>query len=88
MLRKKMRDAVWTEYRPGQEDDKNPSIRYMAVQQRAVAELAYREFGISIAKDYADNAEHYRDMAIVRGEGDPLEALSRRVVKEIESYGP
>jgi hypothetical protein len=82
-LRKKMRDAIWNEYRPGQEDNKNPSTRYMAVQQRAVAEIAFKEFGIEVAKRYSDNAEHYRDLCIVRGHGDPLEALSRRVVKEI-----
>jgi hypothetical protein len=55
----------------------------MAVQQRAVAEVAYREFGILVAKPYNDNAEHWREVAIVRGMGDPLEALSKRIVKEI-----
>lgn len=82
-LRKKIRDAIWDEYRPGQETDKNPSERYMAVQQRAVAEVAYREFGMSVTKPYNDNAEHWREVAIVRGMGDPLEALSKRIVKEI-----
>jgi hypothetical protein len=28
-LRKPMRDAIWREYRPGQEDDKRASTRYM-----------------------------------------------------------
>jgi len=84
-LRKKMRDAIWNEYRPGQENDKHPSERYMSVQQRAVAEVAYKEFGMDVAKRYIENAEHWRELAIVHGWGDPLEALSKRVVKEIAS---
>lgn len=35
-----MQDAVWREYRPGQESRKDPTARYMAVQQRATAEIA------------------------------------------------
>lgn len=36
-LRKPIRDAIWNEYRSGQEIDKRPSLRYLAVQQRAIA---------------------------------------------------
>lgn len=39
-LRRVMQDAVWREYKPGQENRKDPTARYMAVQQRAVAEIA------------------------------------------------
>jgi len=39
-LRRVMQDAVWREYRPGQENRKDPTARYMAVQQRATAEIA------------------------------------------------
>lgn len=30
-LPKHLRDAIWKEYRPGQEIDKKPSVRYLAV---------------------------------------------------------
>ncbi len=30
-LPKQLRDAIWQEYRPGQEIDKKPSVRYLAV---------------------------------------------------------
>jgi len=35
-LRKALRDAVWREYKNGQEKSKTPTARYMAVQQRAI----------------------------------------------------
>ena len=43
MVPKKLQISIWNEYRPGQEIDKNPSIRYMAVQQFAVGEVADKE---------------------------------------------
>lgn len=42
-LRAAMQRAIWREYRPGQERDKNPSQRYLAVQRLAVAEVAFIE---------------------------------------------
>jgi hypothetical protein len=37
MLPKPLRDAVWREYRPGQEKDKMPSVRYLIVAQMVQA---------------------------------------------------
>lgn len=34
---------IWEFYRPGQEDDKRPSVAYMAVQQLAVSILATQD---------------------------------------------
>ncbi len=42
MLPADLRDAIWREYRPGQEITKNPSPRYMAVQKLAVARVAFK----------------------------------------------
>lgn len=39
-LPQEFRDAIWREYRPGQERDKRPSERYLAVQCAARAMLA------------------------------------------------
>lgn len=43
MVPKPLRDAVWAEYRPGQEIDKRPSDAYMEVQQAAVRAVAEKE---------------------------------------------
>jgi hypothetical protein len=43
MVPKPLRDAVWAEYRPGQEVDKRPSNEYMDAQRAAVAAVAERE---------------------------------------------
>jgi hypothetical protein len=76
-LRKPMRDAIWREYRPGQEKDKNPSPRYMAVQRRAVAELAEKEGGFGdLPAKYAEASEDFRAESIASGLGDPLAGLA------------
>ena len=49
-LRKPLQKAIWAEYRPGQERDKNPSDRYLAVQQLAVAEMAYKDHTAAVRK--------------------------------------
>ena len=41
MLPKRMRDAIWATYRPGQERDKNPSAEYL--QRAAEAQEWLRE---------------------------------------------
>jgi hypothetical protein len=38
-LPKSMRDAIWREYRPGQENDKRPSAEYLRVTREAIAWL-------------------------------------------------
>ena len=78
-LRKPLRDAIWREYRPGQEDDKRPSSRYMAVQRRAIGELLFKpndEKAAALAAPYLLEAEAWRRRAIDAGLGDPLEGLA------------
>lgn len=77
-LPKATRDAVWREYRRGQEVDKAPSIRYLTVQQLAVAEVAFKpydEVAAKICAKYMQHALYYREMAIKNGQGGPLEGL-------------
>jgi hypothetical protein len=77
-LRKPMRDAIWREYKPGQENTKNPSPRYMAVQQRAIAELVFKpndEKAAAEALPYIENSEKWRQVCIDRKLGDPLIGL-------------
>jgi hypothetical protein len=77
-LPKPVRDAIWREYRPGQEDDKEPSVRYLAVQRFAVGRVAFKphsEKAASISAGYLAQAERYRRLSIDAGDGDPLEGL-------------
>lgn len=77
-LRLPLRNAIWREYREGQEDDKRPSVRYLCVQQRAVAELAFKpndEEAARIAAPYLMASEKFRRQAIAQGLGDPLAGI-------------
>ncbi len=77
-LRKSIRDAILREYRSGQEHDKQPSQRYLAVQRLAVSTLAFKPFDEAAAKvsaEYLLEAQRWRLRAIRAGEGDPLEGL-------------
>jgi hypothetical protein len=77
-LPKNIRDAVWREYRYGQEDDKQPSLRYMAVQRLAVAHTAFKPYdeqAAYVAAQYTIEALAWREKAIKAGQGDPLEGL-------------
>lgn len=77
-LRKPMRDAIWREYRPGQERDKAPSTRYLAVQRRAVGEVAFKphdEAAAANAAPYLFKSELLRAECIRTGVGDPLEGI-------------
>ena len=77
-LPKPVRDAIWREYRPGQERDKNPSARYMAVQRLAIARVAFKphdEEAARVAAYYLVRAEMWRGRAIAEGAGDPLAGL-------------
>jgi hypothetical protein len=78
-LPKATRDAIWREYRRGQEVDKSPSIRYLAVQRLAVAQVAFRphdEEAAKICAQYMRHALYYRELAVQNGQGDPLEGLA------------
>jgi len=73
-----LRRAVWKEYRPGQESDKRPSNRYMAVQRRAIAEVAFKphdEEAALVCANYIVESETWRSRAVEAGEGDPLAGL-------------
>lgn len=77
-LPKKIRDAVWREYRAGQETSKRPTVRYMAVQRLAVMYSAFRpndEAAARICARYLVQAEMYRERALALGLGDPLKGL-------------
>lgn len=79
-LRPALQRVIWAEYRFGQEVRKTPSLRYLAVQQRAVAELAFKphdEEAARIATEYLLVSEQFRRAAIEAGEGDPLEGIDR-----------
>jgi len=83
--RRALQQAIWREYRPGQERDKRPSTRYVAVQQLCVSELLHHKSSVlcipnalALSRTYSERAEEYRQMAISRGEGDPFELLARR----------
>jgi len=91
-LRAITRNAIWREYRPGQEVDKNPSRRYMAVQRLAVAESAFRphdEEAARICAIYLVEAERWAQRAIAAGEGDPLSDLMNKEKRpSAETLGP
>lgn len=77
-LPKPIRDAVWREYRPGQESDKRPSFRYMAVQRLAVAHTAFKPNDPEAARicaGYMREAIAFQQAAIEKGLGDPLAGL-------------
>jgi hypothetical protein len=77
-LRKATRDAIWREYRPGQENDKQPSLRYLAVQRYAVMETAFKpcdEAAALTCAQYLLQARQFQVLAIKAGLGDPLAGL-------------
>lgn len=77
-----LRDAIWHEYRYGQERDKRPSLRYLAVQRLACAHLTFRpndEGAAGRALPYIEEALGYRKLALAEGLGDPLAGLLQNV---------
>ena len=77
--RKTLQNAIWNEYRAGQEDRKDPTSRYLAIQRLCVSELAHRPPGsLAVATEYAEQAEAFRKRAMEEGAGDPFEQLDRR----------
>ena len=77
-LPKRLQDAIWREYRRGQEISKSPSNRYMAVQQLACAHSVFKpsdEAAVRAALPYIAGAAAFRKRAIAEGVGDPLEGL-------------
>lgn len=79
-LEKRVRDAIWREYRNGQEIDKRPSVRYLAVQRYACANLVFKPNDEGAALEtaqYLAEAFIFRKRAITLGLGDPLHGLVR-----------
>jgi hypothetical protein len=77
-LPKKVQDAVWREYRSGQEIDKKPSLRYLAVQKLACAYSVFKpddEIAVLEAIPFLQAATRYAKEAVAAGLGDPLENL-------------
>ena len=75
MLDERLKRAVWREYRPGQENDKKPSLRYLAVQRYAVGSLVFKPHDEDAARravPFLWEAHRYRQKAIDAGDGDPL----------------
>jgi hypothetical protein len=88
-LRKPIRDAIWQEYRSGQEVSKKPTFRYLAVQQLAIAEFVFRkndERAAAQAAPYAMSAQTWREKAIAAGDGDPLEGLVSNMTARQRSF--
>ncbi len=78
-VRPALRRAVLAASVRGQEeDDSRYTARYMAVTQRAIAELVATpndEASARVAGPYIMASERWRQIAIDRGEGDPLADL-------------
>jgi len=85
-LPKPVQDAIWREYRPGQEQDKRASHRYLAVQTLARASLAFKPYDEAAAYETANlivAAKEFRRRAIEGGEGDPFELIALPWVQEL-----
>ncbi len=79
-LKPTTQQAVWREYRPGQETDKRPSLRYLAVHMWAVGELAFKphdERAAALCGAWIIRAEIARAEAIEAGQGDPLKFIGK-----------
>ena len=69
------RAAIWREYREGQEIDKDPSLRYIAVAQHAIGALVFQPFDAAAAlaaTPYFVRSLLHRRAALANGDGDPL----------------
>lgn len=77
-LRAKTRAAISREYVQGQERRKDPTLRYLAVQQYAIGESAFKpndEAAALVFAGYLQKALVWQAEAIAAGDGDPLEGL-------------
>ncbi len=86
----KLRDAVQSEYRRGQEIDKRPTARYMAVQQYAVCRTAFKKFDEAaslVCAEYLTRAIMWQRRAIEAGDGDPLKGLIPEEKKKDQAQG-
>lgn len=74
----RVRAAIWREYRSGQESDKRPSLRYLAVQRLAVMHTAFRpndEGAALVCAGYLKEAMAFAAECERIGQGNPLAGL-------------
>ena len=85
-LPKTLRDAIWRDYRPGQEIDKRPSASYLAVQTMARAFLAFKPHNEVAALTCANlviDSMRWRRLAISQGAGDPFRGVDHPTIRSI-----
>jgi len=76
-LPKKLRDAVWAVYVPGQEIRKDPTARYLIVQAYAVAWVAHAEqrFDRAQVEAHIEHAINFVADELVDEDADIIEEL-------------
>ncbi len=77
-LPKKIQDAIWREYRDGQEIDKQPSVRYLAVQRLACAYSVFKPDDgetILMALKLFAAAKSFAEICVARDLGNPFDGL-------------
>lgn len=87
-LSEPLKKAIWREYRPGQERDKNPSLRYLAVQALARGELAFKPYDEQAAYVSANLFAAARELcqqAIAAGLGDPFASIDLKWVQDLRA---
>jgi hypothetical protein len=57
------RGRVWKTYRPGQCDDMNPSLRWLAAATHAQADVACKEGKVSVAEKLRAEASEWEEKA-------------------------
>lgn len=73
MVPKAIRDRVWLYYRPGQENDKRPTVEYLKAARDAVIAVATREGIIPDVSVYDAFLKLHEIRELV---GDPLNTSS------------
>jgi hypothetical protein len=75
MVPRRLQICVWAEYRPGQERDKRPSARYLAVMHAAIAVVASKEQRHGEAGEARERADLFRRAVLEHGGRDPLAGI-------------
>lgn len=77
MLPTPLQQAVYREYREGQERSKDPSARYLAVAYHCIALVAEKEGYALQAAQFNEFSMEFREQTINDGTGDPLAFLEK-----------
>jgi hypothetical protein len=83
LLRKPLRNAVWREYTPGQEKTKTPTLRYLCVQQFAIAAIALFEGKWDVAEIRMHLSLMLRSQIMGKDESDPLGWLPSKLLDKL-----